>query len=403
VAASALSEANAYIKQKFGPEYAPKSHRVYTRKVKGAQEAHEAIRPTSIGREPESIRQYLNLEQFQLYDLVWKRMLASQMTDALFDSTTLDINAANTNSGEQYVFRAVGSILKFRGFRVLYMEDTDDPNGGEEETAPLPEVAQGDMLECLGLLPGQHFTQPPPRYSEPTLIKALEQQGIGRPSTYAPIMGTILERDYVRKELGRFVPTKLGIAVTDLLTAHFPDVMNIGFTARIEEELDEIASGEQEWVPVLRQFYEPFDKAIERAMKEAERVPRDQIDEETDEVCEKCERPMVIKSGRFGRFLSCSGFPECKNSRPLLARVGVECPECGGDLVERRQRGKNGRRFYGCSTYPECSFAVNQKPLPEPCPDCGKMLVALGRTKARCTSCEYRGPLPESEPQEAVV
>ena len=403
VAASALSEANAYIKQKFGPEYAPKSHRVYTRKVKGAQEAHEAIRPTSIGREPESIRQYLNLEQFRLYDLVWKRMLASQMTDALFDSTTLDINAANTNSGEQYVFRAVGSILKFRGFRVLYMEDTDDPNGGEEETAPLPEVAQGDMLECLGLLPGQHFTQPPPRYSEPTLIKALEQQGIGRPSTYAPIMGTILERDYVRKETGRFVPTKLGIAVTDLLTAQFPDVMNIGFTARIEEELDEIASGEQEWVPVLRQFYEPFDKAIERAMKEAERVPRDQIDEETDEVCEKCERPMVIKSGRFGRFLSCSGFPECKNSRPLLARVGVECPECGGDLVERRRRGKNGRRFYGCSTYPECSFAVNQKPLPEPCPDCGKMLVALGRTKARCTSCEYRGPLPESEPQEAVV
>ncbi len=156
-------------------------------------------------------------------------------------------------------------------------------------------------------------------------------------------------------------------------------------------------------MPVLRQFYEPFDKAIERAMKEAERVPRDQIDEETDEACEKCERPMVIKSGRFGRFLSCSGFPECKNSRPLLARVGVECPECGGDLVERRRRGKNGRRFYGCSTYPECSFAVNQKPLPEPCPDCGKMLVALGRTKARCTSCEYRGPLSESEPQEAVV
>jgi DNA topoisomerase-1 len=403
VAASALSEANAYIKRKFGPEYAPKSHRVYTRKVKGAQEAHEAIRPTSIGREPESVRQYLNLEQFRLYDLVWKRMLASQMTDALFDSTTLDINTANTNSGAQYVFRAVGSILKFRGFRVLYMEDTDDPNGGEEETAPLPEVAQGDMLECLGLLPGQHFTQPPPRYSEPTLIKALEQQGIGRPSTYAPIMGTILERDYVRKELGRFVPTKLGTAVTDLLTAHFPDVMNIGFTARVEEELDEIASGEQEWVPVLRQFYEPFDKAIERAMKEAERVPRDQIDEETDEVCEKCERPMVIKSGRFGRFLSCSGFPKCKNSRPLLARVGVECPECGNDLVERRQRGKNGRRFYGCSGYPACNFAVNQKPLPEPCPDCGKLLVALGRTKARCTSCEYRGPLPESEPQEAVV
>ena len=361
---SALSEANAYIKGKFGPEYAPKSYRKY-KKVKGAQDAHPAISPTSIGREPESIRQYLNSKQFQLYDLIWKRMLACQMTDALFDSTTLDINAANTNSGEQYVFRAVGSILKFRGFRVLYMEDTDDPNGGEEETAPLPEVAQGDMLECLGLLPGQHFTQPPPRYSEPTLIKALEQQGIGRPSTYAPIMGTILERDYVRKELGRFVPTKLGIAVTDLLTAHFPDVMNIGFTARIEEELDEIAHGRQEWVPVLRQFYEPFDKAVERAMKEAERVPRDQI----------------------------------------LVKVGVKCPECAwdGDLVERRQRGRNGKRFYGCSTYPKCTFTVNQRPLPEPCPECGKLLVALSRTEAGCTSCKYRGGLPESEPPETAV
>jgi DNA topoisomerase-1 len=257
------------------------------------------------------------------------------------------------------------------------MEDTDDPNGGEEETAPLPEVAQGDILECLGLLPGQHFTQPPPRYSEPTLIKALEQQGIGRPSTYASIMGTIMERDYVSKDRGRFVPTKLGTAVTDLLTAHFPDVMNIGFTARIEEELDEIAHGKQEWVPVLRQFYEPFDKAVERAMKEAERVPRDQI----------------------------------------LVKAGVKCPgpqldQCAwdGDIVERRQGGRNGKRFWGCSTFPKCTstvpkctFTVNQRPLPEPCPECGKLLVALSRTEAGCTSCKYRGGLPESEPPETAV
>lgn len=403
VATSALHEAADYIKKHFGTEYAPKTFRLYRRKVKGAQEAHEAIRPTSINRTPASVRQHLTSEQYRLYDLIWKRMLASQMNDALFDATTLDIAAANAGSGTSYIFRAEGSVLKFPGFRTLYMEATDDANGEDEETAQLPEVSKDDVLEFMGLLPEQHFTQPPPRYSEATIIKTLEQQGIGRPSTYAPIIGTIQERDYVRKEGGRFVPTKLGIAVTGLLTAHFPEVMNVGFTAQVEEDLDDIASGEREWTPVLRQFYEPFDLAIERAMREAERVPRDQIDEETDEVCEKCERPMVIKSGRFGRFLSCSGFPECKNSRPLLARVGVECPECGNDLVERRQRGKSGRKFYGCSGYPACNFAVNQRPLPQPCPDCGKLLVASGRAKARCTACEYRGGLPESEPQEATV
>jgi DNA topoisomerase-1 len=264
-------------------------------------------------------------------------------------------------------------------------------------------LANGDALDCQKLAPAQHFTEPPPRYTEATIIRALEEQGIGRPSTYAPTIGTILERDYVRKERGRFVPTKLGTAVTGLLTAHFPDIMDIGFTARIEEQLDDIASGEREWTPVLRDFYGPFDKATDRAMKEAERVPRDQIDEETDESCEKCERPMVIKSGRFGRFLSCSGFPECRNSRPLLTRVGVECPECGGDLVERRKRGKGGRPFYGCSNYPTCSFAVNQRPVPEPCPECSGMLLASGRGNARCNSCDYKGPVPESEPVEAAV
>ena len=200
-----------------------------------------------------------------------------------------------------------------------------------------------------------------------------------------------------------FVPTKLGTAVTGLLAAHFPNVMDIGFTARVEEELDDIASGERQWTPVLRDFYGPFDEAIERAMREAERVPRDQIDEETDEVCEKCERPMVIKTGRFGRFLSCSGFPECRNSRPLLARVGVECPECGGDLVERRQRGKGGRAFYGCSNYPTCNFAVNRRPLPQPCPECSKLLLTPGRDRAKCTSCDYHGPVPEEEPAEIAV
>ncbi|MCH8206971.1 MAG: type I DNA topoisomerase [Chloroflexi bacterium] len=405
VASSALSEAAGYIRKRFGDQYAPKSPRKYTKKVRGAQEAHEAIRPTSIAREPETVRQHLSPEQFRLYDLVWKRMLASQMADALFDSTTVDITAPGKRSDSVYVFRVKGSVLKFPGFRVLYMEDRDDASadGDQEETAPLPDLAKGDALDLRSLTPEQHFTQPPPRYSEPTLIKEMEEQGIGRPSTYVPIIGTIMARDYVRKEKGRFVPTKLGTAVTGLLTTHFPDVMDIGFTARVEEELDDIASGEREWTPVLRDFYGPFDEAIERAMRDAERVPRDQIDEETDEVCEKCERPMVIKTGRYGRFLSCSGFPECRNSRPLLARVGVECPECGGDLVERRQKGKGRRTFYGCSNYPTCNFAVNRRPLPQPCPECSKLLLTSGRDRAQCTSCDYHGPVPEEEPVEIAV
>ena len=403
VALTALQEASRYVKKRFGAEYAPKAPRMYKKKAKGAQEAHEAIRPTSIERDPVAIRSRLTADQFRLYDLIWKRMLASQMTDALFDSTSVDIATNGTKSSTVYMFRATGSVLKFPGFRILYMEDKDDDDEESKDAPPIPALSEGEPLDCLGLSPDQHFTQPPPRYTEATLIREMEDQGIGRPSTYAPIIATILDRDYVRKDKGRFVPTKLGTAVTNLLTAHFPDVMDVGFTARVEEELDDVASGEREWIPVLNEFYQPFDKAVEKAMKEAERVPRDQIDEETDEVCEQCERPMVIKSGRFGRFLSCSGFPECRNSRPLLNRVGVECPECSGDLVERRQKGKGGKRFYGCSTYPTCSFAVNQRPLPQACPECGKLLVASGRTNAKCTSCDYKGLVEETQPLDMAV
>ena len=403
VASAALSEAAAYIRRRFGPEYAPKSPRQYRRKVKGAQEAHEAVRPTSIGREPDALRRHLTNEQFRLYDLIWRRMLASQMSDALFDATTVDIAAKCAGAETVYLFRATGSILKFKGFRTLYMEDKDDSDDQDRDSAPLPELQAGDALECRKLMPEQHFTQPPPRYSEASVIKALEENGIGRPSTYAPIIATILDRDYVRKESGRFVPTKLGTAVTGLLTAHFSNIMEVGFTARIEDELDDIANGEKAWEPMLKDFYGPFDEALELAMERAERVPRDQIDEESNEVCEKCERPMVIKSGRFGRFLSCSGFPECKNSRPLLSRIGVDCPECGNDLVERKGRGRGGRRFYGCTGYPACDFATRSRPLPQPCPECGEMLLASGRSNARCSSCSFKGPVPKEEPAEAAV
>ncbi len=452
VAEAALNEASAYIKKEFGSEYAPKSPRIYKRKVKGAQEAHEAIRPTSIMRAPQEMRQYLNNEQYRLYDLIWKRMLASQMSDALFDSTRVDINASAAKSDAEYVFRATGSVLKFAGYRVLYMEGTDDVASENEETPPLPDLAEGDALDCMGLSSDQHFTQPPPRFTEATLIRALEDQGIGRPSTYAPILATIMDRDYVQKENNRFVPTRLGTVVTDLLTANFPDIMDVGFTATMEEQLDDVADGEREWEPVLKDFYHPFDLSIEKAMKEAERVPRELLDEKTDEVCEKCERPMVIKSGRYGRFLACTGYPECKNTRPVETEeeralrervseevdefcekcerpmvvktgrngrflacsgypecknakpflVGVDCPECGSDLAERKQKGRNGRIFYGCVNYPDCKFTAN--PLPQPCPDCGKLLVTQGRSRknARCLDkeCGFSGPAPQAEELE---
>ncbi len=403
VAADALRQTAEHIRSKFGPRYAPKSPRKFTRKVRGAQEAHEAIRPSDVTREPSSLKQHLTSEQYRLYDLVWRRMLASQMVDAVYDSTTVQIEAASGVSDAVYSFRSAGSVLKFPGFRRVYMEDKDEPRrSSDDDSAPIPELSKGEPLDCQGLTPEQHFTQPPPRFTEATLVRSLEEQGIGRPSTYAPTMSTIMDRDYVRKDGGRFVPTKLGTAVNVFLTAHFPDIIDVGFTARVEDQLDDIASGQREWTPVIREFYEPFAKSVGQAMAEAERVPRDQIDEESDEVCDVCGRPMVIKSGRFGRFLSCSGFPDCRNSSPLLERVGVECPEDGGDIVERRQKGKGGRRFYGCSNYPECKFAVNRKPLPQPCPECGKLLVASGRSNAACTSCDFKGPVPEEALEVAV-
>ena len=403
VAATALSEANQYIKEKFGPNYASSKPRVFSKKSKGAQEAHEAIRPTSIYRDPATVRPHLTSEQFRLYDLIWKRMLASQMSDALLDMTTIDIEASETPTGKVYEFRVTGSVLKFPGFRRLYLEGKDDAAESDDDESTLPNLNDGEVLNSLSITPEQHFTQPPPRYTEATLVKALEEQGIGRPSTYAPTLATVTDRDYARKDQGRFVPTKLGTAVSGLLTAHFPDIMDVGFTARIEEQFDDVANGEREWGPVLKEFYGPFSESVTSALAEAERIPRDQIDEETDEVCEDCGRPMVIKSGRFGRFLSCSGFPECKASRPLLERVGVECPDCGNDLVERQGKGKgkgSGRKFYGCSNYPACTFAVSRRPLPQPCPDCGKLLLAAGKDNARCNTCDFNGPVPEDEAVE---
>ncbi|MCL0095065.1 type I DNA topoisomerase [Dehalococcoidia bacterium] len=386
VTTQAIAETREYITQRFGADFTPQTPRTFKKKVKGAQEAHEAIRPTSVRREPAMMQPYLTADQFKIYDLIWKRMVASQMAAALFDTVRVDIEAdAGRN---KYLFRTTSSSLSFPGFLTLYSEGRDEEENGDEK-APLPELAPGDALDLVGLFPQQHFTKPPPRYTEATLIKTLEENGIGRPSTYAPILSTIQERGYVEKEKGYFSPMELGIIVTDLLEDFFPEIVNIGFTAQIEERLDGIARGEMEWVPTLQEFYYPFALKVERAALEMPRVKP--ADQPTDELCDKCGRAMVIKQGRFGKFLSCSNYPKCKNARPL--RLGINCPRCGANLVERRTKRK--RIFYGCSGYPECDFALWEKPLSDPCPECGGLLVLKGRNAARCTACRHELSLEE--------
>ena len=398
VAHSAIQEIREYISRKLGREYLPSQIRIFRKKAKGAQEAHEAIRPTSINREPQALKSFLTRDQSRLYDLIWRRMLASQMTDALSDATTVDVEAQCHGASRVYIFRSVGSVLKFPGFQVLYLEGKDD-DGKEEGKSPLPELSVGEGLDCLKLDPKQHFTQPPPRYTEASLVKALEEKGIGRPSTYAPIISTIQDRYYVLKEEGKLKPTTLGSTVCDLLVQFFSDIMDTNFTARMEEELDEVARGERQWVPVLSDFYAPFLKSLEKA---SEAMPRVKVEETTDEKCEKCGNAMVIKTGRFGRFLACSDYPACRTTSPILNRIGVACPTCGEDLVQRKARGR-GRVFYGCSRYPKCDFISYQRPLAEPCPECGGLMVSSGQDGIKCTSCAWKGDAPERELAGAKV
>ena len=391
VAPTAIDEARDYIRQRYGREYLPDKSRVYKTRAKSAQEAHEAIRPTSVRRDPETLKDSLSSEQHRLYTLVWSRMLSSQMADARSEATTVDIEAACQQSDNVYRFRATGSVLKFPGFRTLYLESRDDGDDDDHRKL-LPALASGDGLNCLKLEPRQHFTQPPPRFTEATLIKAMEERGIGRPSTYAPTIGTLLDRNYVEKDQTRLIPTRLGITVTDLLTEYFTNVMDLDFTARMEGELDEVSQGEREWVPMLREFYGPFEKALESAQ---ENMPKIKMDEETDEICGTCGKPMVIKAGRFGKFIACTGFPECRTTKPILHRIGIACPKCGGDIVERRSRGRR-RPFFGCSKYPECDLILNQRPVAEPCPKCGGLMVAEAPDGVACTNCAWK-----AEPEEA--
>jgi DNA topoisomerase-1 len=332
----------------------------------------------------------LSPQQFRLYQLIWQRFMASQMAPAVLDGTTVDIAAGSerdlaAGKDAPILFRATGSVVRFAGFMAVYTAGRDEGDADELDAGALPPLEQGEGLDLLRLLPLQHFTQPPPRYSEATLVKALEEQGIGRPSTYAPTIATLQARSYVTTEEKKLVPTELGTVVNDLLVEHFPRVFDIGFTSQLEDELDEIASGDRAWVPTMRAFYGPFTETLEKAEKSIARVKLK--DEPSGETCEKCGRDMVIKLGRFGKFIACSGFPECRNSRPFLEKIGMQCPDCHqGEIVERRS--KKGRTFFGCSRYPECEFSAWNKPVNVNCAKCGSYMVESGRKgQIKCPKC----------------
>jgi DNA topoisomerase-1 len=395
IAASALAETREYIQEKYGEKYLPAKPRVFTKTVKGAQEAHEAIRPTRIHREPASVKPFLNDAQFKLYNLIWKRMVASQMANAVYENTSIDIEAKSPSSGTGYLLRTGTTKLDFAGFTTLYIEGRDDGDREDEKDTALPELAKGDLLKLLKLLAEQHFTQPPPRYTEATLIKALEQKGIGRPSTYAPIISTIQDREYVTRTKGVFQPTELGFVVNDMLIQSFPELMDIEFTARMEEELDEIANDNKDWVNVVKSFYKPMEKDLEQAQETVERVKLP--DEITEEKCPKCGRPMAIKSGRFGKFLACTGYPECKSTKPYQVKTGAKCPECGKELVQRISKRK--KRFYGCSGYPDCTFTTFLQPVDKPCPECGSLMLSQRNKTIKCFKCSHKEKL-EGKPEE---
>ena len=376
LSAESQQEASNYIRDKFGPEFAPSQPPQY-RSKKGAQEAHEAIRPTSIQREPEELKPFLSPEQYRLYKLIWTRFLASQMKPAILGITTVDVGAG------RFVLRATGMRIKFKGFMAVYGEK-------EEEEKALPKLEEGEKLNLLELRPEQHFTKPPPRFSEAALVKALEEEGIGRPSTYAPIISTIQERQYVEKTQGRFHPTELGGIVTTLLVTHFPEILDVKFTAHLEERLDGIEEGKVDWVKLLREFYDPFMLTLARADKEAKRVKRKEIP--TDLTCPDCGGVVVIKTGRYGKFFSCSNFPKCRYTQSLT--LGVKCPQegCGGEVIERRS--KKGRTFFGCNQFPQCKFMAWDKPVNKKCPQCGANFLVEkknkeGQTNHKCVNKEY--------------
>lgn len=395
VAASAQEEVKEFILEKYGKEFVPDEPRQYSKKAANSQDAHEAIRPTSAIREPDMLKPLMSRDQFRLYKLIWERFAASQMSSAVLDTLSVDITAGPTS------FRAVGSKVRFQGFMKLYVEGNDD--GKEEGDKFLPPLAQGDQLQKEEIEPKQHFTQPPPRYTEARLVKTLEELGIGRPSTYAPTLETIQKRGYVAIEEKKFMPTELGELVIQLMEEFFPEILNAEFTANMEQNLDHVEEGEENWVHVLSEFYESFEKRLEFAEEEMKEIEIE--DEVSDEICDKCGLPLVYKLGRFGKFLACSGFPDCRNTKPIIKDIGVTCPTCKeGHVVERRS--KKGRVFYGCDRYPDCDFVSWDRPSPKPCPVCESMMVEKRNkqgVKLQCTHCDHTEMVEEQEDEALEV
>lgn len=420
-----VSEAREWVGKTHGKEFVPADVRTYKTKSKGAQEAHEAIRPTDVSLTPDSIASHLDARQYKLYDLIWRRAVASQMVDAEMETVAANIETAK-NGAPTYTFRANGSAIAKMGFMEVY--------GTDHKENLLPDLAEGDAVDPTSVETKQHFTEPPPRYTEASLVKALEEYGIGRPSTYAPTITTVVDRGYVEKDQRKLKPTDLAKVVNDLLVEHFADIVDLEFTARMENDLDEIAEGKKEWVPIIRAFYGPFEKNL--AAKEKEVNKKDVVEQKTDEKCPKCGKDMVIKMGRFGKFLACTGYPECKTTKPIEGteeseaavaaadekcdlcgkpmvmkrgrfgpffgcsgypeckgiksmqkKVGVTCPKCNkNEIVEKRS--KRGRTFYACSGYPECQNAYWSKPTGEKCPKCGALVVFAKAGTARCSDKE---------------
>ncbi|MET3682124.1 DNA topoisomerase-1 [Alkalibacillus flavidus] len=379
VSNTAKKEAADLIEAKFDQQHLGKQKQA--KNDERSQDAHEAIRPTAIHKEPTAIKPKLSNDQYKLYKLIWERFIASQMAPAVLDTVTAHL----LNEGVE--FRATGSQVKFKGFMEIYVESEDDKKKDEQKM--LPPLEEGDQVKAEDITPNQHFTQPPPRYTEARLVRTLEEKGIGRPSTYAPTLDTIQRRGYVALDNRRFVPTELGTIVIDLLEQYFPEIINVQFTVDMENNLDSVEDGDKNWRKVIDQFYQDFEKRLEKAEEEIEKI--EVRDEPAGENCEKCGHEMVYKMGRYGKFMACSNFPDCRNTKPILKEIGVDCPRCEkGSIVERKT--KKNRTFYGCDQYPECEFISWDKPIQRPCPKCASLMVEKKQkksTQVKCTECDY--------------
>ena len=399
IAEVALTEVRKYIAGRYGNDFLPEKPVEYKAKAKGAQEAHEAIRPTSSLRDPEKVKPFLEPAMFKLYQLIWQRFVASQMESAVYD--TLSVDVTGQGSEHTYTLRAAGSAVKFPGYLIVYEEAKNEDVKSEEEeemNVRIPaSIAEGQKQELVRLIPEQHFTQPPPRYSEASLVQTLEEYGIGRPSTYAPTLSTIQARGYVERVDRKLIPTETGILVHDIMMEYFPGIIDLNFTAHMEEDLDKIAEGEADWVKVMDEFYQPFSVTVSKAQADMPVIKTGP--EPIGRACPDCGKELVIRYGRYGKFISCSGFPECRHTEAWLEKIGVTCPKDGGDIVSRKTR--KGRVFFGCANYPACDFTSWKRPMPQPCPKCGGMLVVANKREAQCLACEETFLLDDVVPETA--